>query len=90
MLEHVAQADFDPHGHERARQILEGTVWRGRALQRSDLLPTAEAHYLRHVAVGRAWPPNTTLQGYLDSLRGVILDPSSGVLVSRSRRRDGS
>lgn len=38
---------------------------------------------MRHVAVGREWPDGTAPQGYIDSIRGVVLAPSSGVLTSR-------
>ncbi len=82
VLEHVASAGFDPGGQERARRILHGLPWRGRVLDASDRLPTAEAHYLRHAVVGLEWLVGTTFQGYLDRLRDIILDPSSGLLVS--------
>ena len=31
----------------------------------------------------REWPPGTTLEGYVASIRRVIEDPASGVFVSR-------
>jgi hypothetical protein len=62
---------------------LAGLTWQGRTLTGRDRLPPAEVHYLAHVVVGQEWPPGTTLADYLDSIRGVVLDPRSGVLTSR-------
>lgn len=83
VLEHVARAGFDPYARERARGTLAGLVWQGRPLRGTDLLGPAEVHYLRHVVKAREWPPGTTLQDYVDSVRRVILDPGSGVLTCR-------
>lgn len=47
------------------------------------MLPPAEAHYLRHVVVGREWPSGTSLADYVLSLREVVLDQRSGVMTSR-------
>ena len=83
VLAHVARAGFDPAALEQVRGRGAGQVWAGRALLASDRLPPAEAHYVRHVLVGREWPTGTTLQQYVDSLRWLILDPASGAFTSR-------
>ena len=83
VLEHVARAGFDPDARERAGSRLAGMFWRGRVLSGSDRLPPAEVHYLRHVVRAREWPPDTSLEAYLESIRHVILDPRSGILVSQ-------
>ncbi len=83
VLEHVAQAGFDPTALKRTGGRLAGLVWRGQILRGNDRLSPAEAHYLRHVVRRHEWPPGTTLQEYLDSIRNVVLDPTSGVLTNR-------
>ncbi|HEX5503766.1 MAG TPA: hypothetical protein VFW96_14175 [Thermomicrobiales bacterium] len=83
VLEQVAPAGFHPTSLEQARGRLRGIAWRGRVLAGRDRLPAAEAHYLRHVVVGQEWPAGTTLTQYLASIRDVILDPASGVLIGR-------
>jgi hypothetical protein len=83
VLGHVAAAGFDPSALERARGRLAGQIWRGVRLAAGTMLSPAEAHYLRHVVVGQEWPSGLSLQEYVESVRSVILDPSSGVAVSR-------
>jgi hypothetical protein len=36
-------------------------------LRRRDRLTPAEQHYLKHVVAKQEWPPDTTIEGYLDS-----------------------
>lgn len=83
VLQHVAAAGFDPHASEQVRGRLAGAVWKGVVLTGRDRLPPAEVHYLWHVVAQREWPAGTTLADYEQSIREVILDPSSGVFVSR-------
>ena len=82
VLEHVARAGFQVRTLAKASR-LGGIVWGGRVLKGNDRLPSAEVHYLRHVVAEQEWPPGTTLAAYLQSIRDVILDPASGVLVSQ-------
>ncbi len=86
-LAHVAQAGFAPQPFERAGGRLAGIVWQGRTLAATDTLPSAEAHYLRHMVVRPEWPYGTTLPDYLVSIAIIIRDPASGVFVSRYRGR---
>lgn len=83
VLEHVAQASFDPSARERVRGRLAGVVWMGRVLAGSDELGSEELHYLWHVVRNREWPDGTSLAAYLESIRQVILDATSGVLTHR-------
>jgi hypothetical protein len=83
ILGHIAMAGFAPAPFAPAGGRLAGITWQGRVLRGSDRLPSAEVHYLRHVIARREWPVGTTLDGYLDSIRSVITDPSSGVLTSQ-------
>lgn len=83
VLEHVAQAGFDPNARERVRGRLAEREWQGTVLRGGDRLPPADVHYLRHVVAGREWPAGTTLVAYLGSIGAVVLDPRSGVLVCR-------
>ncbi len=83
VLAHAAQAGFDPQARERARGELAGVTWRGQMLQGSSMLPPAERHYVKHVLVRQEWPEGTTLNDYVESIRAVILDPSSGVAIGR-------
>jgi hypothetical protein len=82
VLEHVAQAGFDPTPSVRAKG-LAGLLWQGRLLTGRDLMTSAERHFLRHVVRFQEWPPGTGLADYLSSVRDIILDPMSSVLVSR-------
>ena len=79
---HVAAAGFDP-----ARNVLAagltGEIWEGRILTGRDRITSAARHYLRHVVRGQEWPAGTTLAAYEESVRGLLLDPRSGVLTSR-------
>ena len=84
VLRHVARAGFDPHALERARGNLVGAPRPdGGRVRTGDRLPPAEIHYLRHVVIQDEWPAGATLAGYVASIRAVIADPASGVLVSR-------
>ena len=47
------------------------------------MLPSAEAHYLRHVINNQEWPEGTTLADYVTTIRQVVQDLASGVLLSR-------
>ena len=83
VLEHVAGAGFTPAPDTRVGGRLAGIAWQGRTLRGSDRLTSAETHYLRHVVAQQEWPPGTTLDEYLTSIREVVLDATSGILVSR-------
>lgn len=83
IIEHVAQAGFDPTEREQAGGRLAGIEWQGQTIRGRDWLSPSEAHYLRHVVVQREWPVGTTLQGYLDSIAQVITDRRSGVVTSQ-------
>lgn len=82
VLEHVAEAGFDPNAQEQARGRVAGLEWRGGILRGSDRLPPVEVHYLWHVVRNREWPEGTTLEGYVESIRHVVLDATSGVFAS--------
>jgi hypothetical protein len=83
VLEHVAGAGFHPAANAPAGGRLAGLVWQGRVLRGSDRLTAAEVHYLRHTVAQQEWPPGTTLDDYLASIRDVVLAATSGILVSR-------
>jgi hypothetical protein len=83
VLEHIAQAGFDPNAREQVRGRLAGVVWQGQVLRGRDRLPPDEVHYLWHVVTRQEWPAGTTLSGYSETVRQVILDPASGVFTSR-------
>lgn len=83
LREHIAQAGFHPLSLARGGGRVAGLSWRGRALRGSDPLTTAEVHYLWHVVRRREWPPGVELEAYLQSARDVVLDPTSGVFLSR-------
>jgi hypothetical protein len=81
--EHVAQAGFDPDARETVRGRLAGLAWKGRTLTGSDRLSPLEVHYLWHVVQLQEWPAGTTLEAYAESIRRVVLDPTSGVFIHR-------
>jgi hypothetical protein len=82
VLQHVAAAGFDSRAREAARGPLRGQIWDGQPVTATTRLPAEARHWLLHVLVNREWPDGTTLAGYVDSLRTVILDPDSGVFVN--------
>ena len=79
----MAQAGFAPNARQRARGLLAGIVWQGQVLRGSTLLPPVERHYLKHVLVQQEWPPGTTLDDDIWSIREASLDPRSGVATRR-------
>lgn len=83
VVRHVAGAGFDLNGLEKCGGRLSGLVWNGKTLKGSDMLPPGEAHYLRHVVKRQEWPTNTTLNEYYQSLREVIEDENSGIVVHK-------
>ncbi|MBI4493018.1 MAG: hypothetical protein HY690_09515 [Chloroflexi bacterium] len=83
VLEHVAQAGFDPDSREGVRGRLAGATWRGAVLRAQDRLPPAELKYLWHVRERQEWPVGTTLHEYIESIRRIIVDPTSGVFLDR-------
>lgn len=83
VLEQVAAAGFDPDARERVRGELAGLEWQGRVLQGSDRIPPVERHYLKHVVKELEWPRGTSLPGFLESLKLVVLDAGNGVFTSR-------
>lgn len=82
VVNHVAQAGFNPHALEQVRGRLSGTVWHSQTLRGKDRLPPVEVKYLWHVVTRREWPDGTTLQEYVESARGVVLDPSTAVFTN--------
>jgi hypothetical protein len=86
VLEHVAQAGFDPAPNVLATG-LSGVEWQGHILAGRDRITSAERHYLRHVVVRGEWPTWTRFDEYLASIRVVISDAQSGVLTSRYQQQ---
>ena len=83
VLRHVALAGFDPNAQEKARGRIAGLVWQGQIVQGSALLSPAVKHFLWHVVANGEWPAGTTLTEYVDSVRRVVLDSTSGVFTNR-------
>jgi len=83
VLEHIAAAGFDPTPNARVGGRLTGIQWQGATLKGSDRLTSAEVHFLRHVVANSEWPTGTTLNDYIQSIRDVILDRRSGVIIGR-------
>ena len=81
--DHIAGLGFDTTTNTPAGGRLHGLEWEGRILKRTDVLSALEVHYLRHVVKQREWPPGTTLLAFPESVRAVILDPDSGLALSR-------
>ncbi len=78
---HVASTGFDLASHTRVGRRAANARWQGRILTGAEQLPSADAHYLRHVVAGGEWPSGTTLSDYVDDLRAAILNPDGGILV---------
>jgi hypothetical protein len=81
VLEHIGRAGFDPERRERARGDLAGMIWKGRMVRGNSLLSPADRHYLRHMVARQEWPLGTTQTDYVASIRAVILDRTSGVML---------
>jgi hypothetical protein len=88
LLAHVAASGFDPLARERARGELAGIRWQGQVLRGRDQLPPVQRHFLKHVVLRKEWPLDTGLTDYVDSIRRVISDASSGVFTSRYQGED--
>lgn len=86
VLEHVAQAGFDPDAQERVRGRLAGRAWRGRTLRGRDTLPPSELKYVWHVVERGEWPDGTTMTAYVESIKAVVLDPTSRIFVGQYER----
>ncbi len=82
IAEYVAQAGFDPDQLIPARNRLRGLFWEGVPIHEGTLLPSDAHHYLLHVRRRREWPEGTTRREYQRSIRTVVTDPGSGILVS--------
>lgn len=85
--EGVAGAGFDPEGKEKVKGDLAGLRYRGRVLRRGETMPTEERHDATHVVQEGQWPQGTTKEGYVASLRDVVLDPETRILYSRRGAR---
>lgn len=83
IAEHIAAAGFDPTLLVPAGSRLIGIEWQGRQLRRQDQMPTAGAHYLRHVVARQEWPVGTTPETYEASVASIAEQPESGVFINR-------
>lgn len=82
LLRHIAAAGFDPTAREAARGRLRGLVVGGQVVNARTLLRPEVRHWLLHARMNREWPDGTTQADYVVSLRAIVLDPDSGVLVN--------
>ncbi len=86
IAEHVAEAGFDPDYAIPADERIEGLFdLEGKPVREGTLLRSADYHYLVHVRRRREWPEGTTQEDYERSIRGIVADPDTGILVSRYR-----
>lgn len=87
VVDHVANAGFDPGGMRRVRRRLEGIPWKGRVLKtgQGQRLLTSEEHYLTHAYAFGEWPEGTSEQRYYGSIEEVIRDPRSRFFVGLYR-----
>lgn len=83
IVQRVAKVGFNREHTSLVKPEMAGIVWRGKSLEVGERLPTDEWHFVKHVLVRREWPEGTSLDSYLDSLRAVIRDPESGIMISR-------
>lgn len=84
IVRHIAGVGFDPNALERARgNIVDTPRPGGGTVQTGARIPPEEAHYLRHCVKQREWPAGTTLPAYRTSIRAVVLDARSGLLINR-------
>lgn len=61
----------------------------GRRVLRNDVDAYIFGRYRQHVEVDEQWPPDTTAEEFLESLREAVLDARSSIYLS-DETRDGS
>ncbi len=84
IVRHVARRGFPPEENARVRLWMDGKRWGGRTLRSGVGNRTTQlaAHYLKHVERDREWPDGTSPAEYVESIRRVVLDPTSGVALN--------
>lgn len=83
IVEKVAKAGFNREHTSLVKPEMAGLVWKGKTLEVGERLPADEWHFVKHVLARQEWPEGTSLDEYLESLRAVIRNPESGIMVSR-------
>src|SRR5688572_8233283 len=56
----------------RADAEIDGWEWEGQPVRAGEYVDRLAAKFLRHVEFGQEWPPGTTPEQYLSSLRGAV------------------
>lgn len=82
IAEYVEEAGFDPTYQAQAGPRLDGLTWKGDPVYADTLLSPADSHYLLHVIRNGEWPEETTQEEYEQSIRGIVDDPNTGIMVS--------
>jgi hypothetical protein len=83
VVERVAKSGFNREHTSLVKPEMAGVIWRGKSLQVGERLPADEWHFVKHVLVRREWPEGTSLDEYLESLRSVVRNPESGIMISK-------
>ncbi len=83
IVEKVAKAGFNREHTSLVKPEMAGLVWKGKPLEVGERLPADEWHFVKHVLARQEWPEGTSLDEYLESLRAVIRNPESSIMVSR-------
>ncbi|MGB9591319.1 MAG: hypothetical protein ACPL1K_02245, partial [Candidatus Kryptoniota bacterium] len=83
VVEKVAKSGFNREHASLVKPEMTGIIWRGKSLQVGERLPADEWHFVKHVLARQEWPEGTSLDEYLESLRAVIRNPESGIMVSK-------
>lgn len=85
--EHVAGVGYEPGGMTKAGGPIDGLLWQGQAVRSNDRIENAIVHFLRHAVAQREWPPGTTFDEYIASLRRAIADPNGWISIERPHRQ---
>lgn len=83
IVEKITKAGFNREHSSLVKPEMAGIFWGGKYLKVGERLLTDEWHFVKHVLVRQEWPEGTSLTGYLDSLRAVIRNPESGIMISK-------
>ncbi|GIV63923.1 MAG: phage minor head protein [Chloroflexota bacterium] len=83
IVQHVAKVGFNREHTIIVKPEMAGIIWKGKLLKAGERLQADEWHFVKHVLVRREWPDGTSLDDYLQSLRMVIQNSESGIMVSR-------
>lgn len=79
----IAESGFDERFQQKVKlkDGIVGLTHNGETVQRGERLSPGAVHFLKHVVAQQEWPAGTTEEGYYESIRKVITDRNSGIIL---------